>query len=177
MRNRIVDSTWLGRGRHVLLGKCLRARRLPRPVPAGPAPSFSLIHRRTGSRSWSFHSLTCSLVHSHVPPAAYLPTHTTALFFRLLPHSRGRSPLVYFLARLPSSVVSVLCIQPALYPSLSASLRSPPPCAVSRRKSLFWPTALPPPRSGTTRRFPLPVPSCPLARPNLAPTQATKLHE
>ena len=77
MRNRIVDSTWLGRGRHVLLGQVLTCQTTSKrdPFSSTLLPhsrlflAYSSIH--TLARS-SFHSLdrplTRSLVHSHVPP-------------------------------------------------------------------------------------------------------------
>lgn len=78
MRNRIVDSTWLGRGRHVLLKQVLTCQTTSKrdPFSSTLLPlsrlflAYSSIH--TLARS-SFHSLdrplTRSLVHSHfVPP-------------------------------------------------------------------------------------------------------------
>ena len=126
MENRIVDSTWLGRGRHVLLEQVLtcqttsktRSRR-PSPVPSNSTPplSFSLVRRYTDSRAPSFHSLDRSLVHSRVPPGylfTYPYTHTHAhtrtfeSFTRSLIHSRsGASFMTRAILSAPSSSAAI----------------------------------------------------------------------
>lgn len=102
MRNRIVDSTWLGRGRHVLLDQVLTCQTTSNrdPFSSTLLPlsrlflAYSSIHTLALA---SFHSLdrplTRSLVHSHVPPNrlfTYPHTHTISnikSFTRSLIHS------------------------------------------------------------------------------------------
>ena len=181
MRNRIVDSTWLGRGRHVLLGQVLTCQTTSKrdPFSSTLLPhsrlflAYSSIH--TLARS-SFHSLdrplTRSLVHSHVPP--------NRLF--TYPHSRISS----------LSLARSFTPNPSLSLSLSLSLTSstfsfsdlfpfsPVPKASTRRvratrrvrmrahaRRLAHTT--PTPRENQPTFPHSSVSLCPVASPNLAP--------
>ena len=169
MENRIVDSTWLGRGRHVLLEQVLtcqttsktRSRR-PSPVPSNSTPplSFSLVRRYTDSRAPSFHSLDRSLVHSRVPPGylfTYPYTHTHAhtrtfeSFTRSLIHSRSGGLLHDSSDPLRSLV---LCRDSSPFSPVSAAPRCFARVCVSRTHAHHLAQAFPTP-STSSRASPL----------------------
>lgn len=181
MRNRIVDSTWLGRGRHVLLKQVLTCQTTSKrdPFSSTLLPlsrlflAYSSIH--TLARS-SFHSLdrplTRSLVHSHVPPnRLFTYPHSRisglSLARSFTPYSEPIS-LVSSLSPL-SLTSSTNLLAPDLFPF------SPVPKASTRRSMLVcvrtlavWPIL--PPLRDRDPTFPHSrVSLCPVASPNLAP--------
>lgn len=115
MENRIVDSTWLGRGRHVLLEQVLTCQTISKTRSRRPSlvPSNSR-HLDSLSRLFVdpfFHSLARAF---HL--AIYLPTHihtqdsNVRSFTRSLIHSRSRAS---FMTRAilgsPHSILKIRC--------------------------------------------------------------------
>lgn len=191
MRNRIVDSTWLGRGRHVLLDQVLTCQTTSNrdPFSSTLLPlsrlflAYSSIHTLALA---SFHSLdrplTRSLVHSHVPPNrlfTYPHTHNIEYqVFHSLAHSlRIPNPsLPCFFSLLSSSFTNLLVLSPF----------SPVPKASTRRSVRSYACARSP--SGpyyphSCDREPADVPPLPrFAVPRREsqlgpPPRPTKLHE
>lgn len=190
MRNRIVDSTWLGRGRHVLLKQVLTCQTTSKrdPFSSTLLPlsrlflAYSSIH--TLARS-SFHSLdrplTRSLVHSHFVPPNRLFTY---------PHTRI-SGLSLARSFTPYSISPISSLSLYIYIFLTSSTNllvpdlfpfSPVPKASTRRYILrvFAPHSYACARSpsgpyyphSATENQPFPhsrVSLCPVASPNLAP--------
>lgn len=123
MRNRIVDSTWLGRGRHVLLKQVLTCQTTSKrdPFSSTLLPlsrlflAYSSIH--TLARS-SFHSLdrplTRSLVHSHFVPPNRLFTY---------PHTRI-SGLSLARSFTPYSISPISSLSLSIYISFLLHLRT-----------------------------------------------------
>lgn len=183
MRNRIVGSTWLGRGRHVLLKQVLTCQTTSKrdPFSSTLLPlsrlflAYSSIH--TLARS-SFHSLdrplTRSLVHSHVPP--------NRLF--TYPHSRisglslARSFTPYSEPISLVSSLSPLSLTSSTLPIsfLFRPFQKPPhvaPCSYACARSPSGPYY---PHSATeTRRSPTPAFRCAPSRvPTWPPTPANE---
>lgn len=158
MRNRIVDSTWLGRGRHVLLSKCLRAqttsktrsRVLPSPRCSPRRPRLFIGHTRSHTSSLSLANVfTCSLAR---PRACSFTYPHTRRFFHSFPHSLDLGP------RWPGDPTlsrSFTSIEQRLFSFQSLhSVLSHGPLYSNANKSTF----------------PLPLSLCPVLRPNLVPT-------
>lgn len=197
MRNRIVDSTWLGRGRHVLLKQVLTCQTTSKrdPFSSTLLPlsrlflAYSSIH--TLARS-SFHSLdrplTRSLVHSHFVPPNRLFTY---------PHTRI-SGLSLARSFTPYSISPISSLSLSIYISFLLHLRTFSfPIFFARSKSLHtslhstcvraafvcvrtlavWPI-LPPLRDREPAVPPLPRFAVPRRESQLGPPpRPTKLHE
>lgn len=200
MRNRIVDSTWLGRGRHVLLKQVLTCQTTSKrdPFSSTLLPlsrlflAYSSIH--TLARS-SFHSLdrplTRSLVHSHFVPPNRLFTYPHT---RISGLSLARSFTPYSISPISSLSLSLyiylsyFIYEPSRSRSLSFFARSKslhtslhPTCVraafVCVRTLAVWPI-LPPLRDREPAVPPLPRFAVPRRESQLGPPpRPTKLHE
>lgn len=132
MRNRIVDSTWLGRGRHVLLAKCLRAQATSktrsRVLPPLRPRLSRLFERSTRSHTSSLslaNVFACSLARSLACSFTY--PHT-GLFLHSLPHSIARSaplPSFHRSSRSASLAGPTVRLSPISYTPPWASTPSP----------------------------------------------------
>lgn len=176
MKNRIVDSTWLGRGRHVLLEQVLTCQTTSKTLLLPPNPNNSLsrlfinTYARSFARSIVRYTFACSLARP-TWLLIYLSTHSNIRLSlaRSFTYTWGS----LHVARSSSSSVFTLYSFSILLSHLLFTLLYV--CALVCRFVYAWTRSSLAQALSPLPEEPVDVPTpgvspCPVARPNLVPT-------